>query len=151
MTVGVNDTVTKELRGLAWRLKNLDAALADMAESNVTETKMRFEQAKDPNGDDWAGLAKSTLAKPGRAKHGGEAQILQDQRHLYDSVHPEVVPGVGFTVGVAKTYGRIHQLGGMAGRGRKVKIEARPYLGVSEEGGQELVAIMRDHLARESG
>lgn len=37
--------------------------------------------------------------------------------------------GVGSNI----RYARIHQLGGLAGRGRKVKIPARPYLGLTKD------------------
>lgn len=37
-------------------------------------------------------------------------------------------------IGSNAEYARIHQLGGKAGRGRKVEIEARPYLPVTADG-----------------
>jgi phage virion morphogenesis protein len=141
-----DDTVSAELSKLARRITDIDPVLEDMAESNVTETKMRFERAEGPDGAKWKGLAAATLARPGRVRDGGTARVLQDNRHLFDSVHPQVLSGVGFEVGVSMVYGRIHQLGGQAGRNHAVKIEARPYLGISEAGRKELLAIMQDHL-----
>ena len=148
LTVSVADTVTRELAKLAARLKDVDPALEEMGASLETETKLRFESAKDAEGNRWKGLAESTLAKAGRVKDGGKAAILQDQRHLFESIAYKVQPGVGVVVGTHMVYGRIHQLGGMAGRGHKVKIEARPYLGMSEEGRKEMIAILTDHVSR---
>ena len=148
MSVSVEDGVSRELAKLASRITDLDAALKDMGASLETETKMRFESEKDPAGDDWAPLAKSTLEKRGRTGEGGKAAILQAQRHLFESIGYKVETGVGAMVGTSMVYGRIHQLGGRAGRGHKTKIEARPFLGLSEDGKVEMVAILRDHLAR---
>ena len=44
-------------------------------------------------------------------------------------------------------YARIHQKGGMAGRGRKVKIPARPYLGVSKEDWKEIEDTISDFIS----
>jgi phage virion morphogenesis protein len=43
-------------------------------------------------------------------------------------------------------YARIHQLGGKAGRGRKTRLPARPYLGISEEDKEEVAGIIGDYL-----
>lgn len=43
-------------------------------------------------------------------------------------------------------YGRIHQLGGMAGRGHKVRIPARPYLMVQNEDWVEIKQALTDYL-----
>jgi phage gpG-like protein len=51
-------------------------------------------------------------------------------------------------------YAAIHQFGGMAGRGKKVKIPARPYLAVSrgkemefaEKDRVRIMDIIREHL-----
>jgi phage virion morphogenesis protein len=151
LTHKVVDGVTRELAKLAARIKNIDAAFEDMGASIETETKQRFEVAKSPEGEPWKGLAESTLLKRGRVGDGGKAAILQDQRHLFESITHKVQPGIGTMVGTSMIYGRIHQLGGMAGRGRKVKIDARPYLGLSEEGRREMVEILKDHVGRGVG
>lgn len=48
--------------------------------------------------------------------------------------------------GVKLVYAAIHQFGGMAGRGRKVKIPARPYLVVQDEDLAYCVRRIGDHL-----
>lgn len=42
-------------------------------------------------------------------------------------------------VGTNEPYAAIHQFGGMAGRGRKVKIEARPFLQLTSQDRQDIL------------
>jgi phage virion morphogenesis protein len=51
-------------------------------------------------------------------------------------------------VGTNRVYAAIHQLGGQAGRGRKVTIPARPYLGVSAADRVRILAVLKWFLAR---
>lgn len=51
-------------------------------------------------------------------------------------------------VGTKKPYARIHQLGGMAGRNKKVKIPARPYLLVQEEDWPSIGQCLRGFLMK---
>lgn len=53
----------------------------------------------------------------------------------------------GCQIGSNLVYARIHQLGGKAGRGRKVTIPARPFLQVWPEDLEELAASIGDYLA----
>ncbi len=116
--------------------------LDEIGASNVTETQMRFEAETDPQGRPWQGLAASTLQKRRQAN----PRILRDQANLYDSITHRVGSNSA-EVGTNRVYARIHQLGGVAGRGKKTKIPARPYLGVSREGQKEILAIVEDRLA----
>jgi phage virion morphogenesis protein len=54
-------------------------------------------------------------------------------------------------LGVNKVYAAIHHFGGPAGRGRKVTIPPRPYLGLSEADREEIRAILNDYLAAAGG
>lgn len=145
LTVKVNDTVTPGLAELARRLRNFNPALDEIGSSLVTSTQMRFEAESGPDGRKWKGLAESK-ARRGRTRRGGTARILRDQGDLYDSLTHKVQPSVATTVGVTRVYGRIHQLGGQAGRGHKVTIPARPYLGLSDDDRAEINKILRKHL-----
>ncbi len=61
-----------------------------------------------------------------------QMQILIDSGTLADSIHSR--HGHDFAlVGAATPYARIHQLGGKAGKGRKVTIPARPYLPFTQD------------------
>lgn len=147
-SVSVDDGVTGKLARLAFVLGHLDPALDEIGASNVTETQMRFEDEESPEGEPWKGLATATLAKRGRESADGEARILRYRAELYDSLSHKVESGRAVRVGVSKVYGRIHQLGGMTGRKRLTRIEARPYLGVSQAGRLEIEQILNDHVSR---
>ena len=50
-------------------------------------------------------------------------------------------------IGSNKDYARIHQLGGDAGRGKKVKIPARPYLHLTDEDFDEILSETKKYLS----
>ncbi len=113
-----------------------------------------FKNQSSPDGTPWARLSQTTmmlgLGKKGRiGKSGGLTtkgkRYLQGKRILWEHGdlegavhhHPDsnsVTIGVGGHI----PYAAIHQFGGMAGRGKKVKIPARPYLAVNRGTGMEL-------------
>lgn len=143
-----DDQVTRGLSSLMRNIADPDPALEAIGDSLVTSTQMRFEAEESPEGEPWKGLSLATLAARGREGKDGEARILRDDANLYDSLQPKVLPKQGVQVGVTRVYGRIHQLGGMAGRGRQVEIDARPYLGVSKADREEILAILSEHAQR---
>ena len=54
--------------------------------------------------------------------------------------------GTMVAVGSNLAYARIHQKGGKAGRGKKVTIPARPYLGVSDSDRREVERLTAKFL-----
>lgn len=130
-----------ERLGKALGPSQLKEALDEIGASNVTETQQRFESETDPTGKKWQGLAASTLEK----RKQSNPRILRDAVHLYDSITHRVRM-MQAEVGTNRIYGRLMQLGGVAGRGKAVDVPARPYLGVSAEGQKEILAIIGDHL-----
>lgn len=143
VTVADHDELRSALNRLAWAVDNLDPALDEIGASQVTETQWRFERHEAPDGRPWKTLAESTLKTH---PSGQSAQILRRSAGLYDSITHTVQHNEGVRVGTNKVYARIHQLGGDTGRGHKTHIEARPYLGLSDAGRQEVLAIISDHL-----
>lgn len=142
--VDAADSVTRSMVRYLKRVRDLSPVLEEIGASNLTETQHRFEQEQDPGGKPWEQLSETTL----QYRLGAPPRILRDQGNLYDSLTYKVVPHREVRVGTNLRYARIHQLGGQAGRGRRVKIPARPYLGLSEDGARELLAIVTDHLER---
>jgi phage virion morphogenesis protein len=145
LTTTIDDKASPAVARLAAKVKNLGPALDEIGASNVTETQHRFETESGPDGAKWVGLAATTLAR-----RGPGAKILRDKVHLYDSVTHKVEGVHSVSIGSNKVYARVHQLGGQAGRGRKVTIPARPYLGVSDAGKKEIVQILTDHIGAQS-
>lgn len=157
--------------GAAESLAKLDAAgrslrpaLEEIGAALLLSTQQRFERQAGPDGAAWRPLAAATLerraGKRARRKDGSltaaarrrisGAQILRDSGRLYQSLtyragEREV------KVGSNVVYAAIHQLGGNAGRGRKVRLPARPYLGLDDGDRREIEAILAEHVARVIG
>jgi phage virion morphogenesis protein len=134
-----------------------------------------FSAESDPEGRPWPKLSAVTLglglAKGQRLKKSGyvakagrqylaNKKMLVEHGDLRGSVHyqaerNQVTIGTGGHI----PYGGVHQLGGLAGRGRKTKIPARPYLAVNEGSGMRLaekdrrriIEIVEQHIAKSSG
>jgi len=117
-------------------------AMRNVAAVLENETSINFEQQGRPK--KWKGLEPATEFKriggaKGYTKSGklrkrskrilAELKILIDSGNLEGSVesrHGDDYAVVGTAAAIP--YARIHQLGGKAGKGRKVTIPARPYL-----------------------
>lgn len=109
------------------------------------------DQAFEEEGPNWRPLAvstyhlgytnlgrsksKKTHTKKGKVTRGFERyiankKILQRSGRLRDSITVHATD-TDVTVGTNLPYAAVHQFGGMAGRGRKVKIPSRPYLPIA--------------------
>ena len=148
-------------------LSDRQALLEACGEALVSGTLKRFEDEEDPEGKKWEPSArawergighaarKATKKRKGRrakAGSGNFGKTLTDTERLRKSID-SAVAGDTVLVG-AKTvklgsntaYAHIHQMGGQAGRGRKVKIPARPYLGVSKDDWEEIEGTIGDFI-----
>ena len=137
---------------------DLRPALNAIAAELVSQTEANFAAQGRPRWDD---LKPATIAQ--RQKRGTwPGKILQvSAGGLAASVSTEV--GATFVrVGSDKKYGAIHQLGGDAGRGRKVHIAPRPFLPftgepdsgrgkLQPEAEEAVLDIVLDHLKRAAG
>lgn len=153
-----------DVRSLMKRLKNLEntdikGVSLTLAELLRTSTRGRFQAEKGPDGKTWA---KSIRA----SEQGG--QTLTDRARLKNSIKSEA-DGAGFAVGTNTIYARTHQFGDertiraktrrglvfqVNGQWRrlrsvKVKIPARPFLGISEDDMQEIKATLEAAVAKE--
>ena len=87
-------------------------------------------------GKRWQALSPRTKAL--KAKRGKSTKILRQDGYLADrTAYNYDDKGVEF--GSDAKYARLHQFGGNAGRGKKVKIPARPWLGVNAQDEQKLL------------
>ncbi len=132
--------------------------------------RSNFENMQSPDGVAWKDLSLATkiqrlpksknfkrgksktvanLSKSGRAALGGRMEILRDKGHLYDSIQIQSVTPSSVTVGTNRGYAAIHQFGGMAGRGRKVRIPARPFIGIDERGSAQIVDTLRQYVLQD--
>ena len=103
--------------------------------------ELAFEEQQSPYGETWEPLADSTVSgsyrgrkkgKRGKETAGYKAyasgrKILIQEGTLAGAFQPEI-SGDTVTLGTNLPYAAIHHFGGDAGRGKQVKIPARPYL-----------------------
>lgn len=93
------------------------------------------------------------LRASARRKLEAGLAILQDTGVLRNSIRARAARD-SVTIGSVLEYAAIHQFGGMAGRGKKVRIPARPFLPVDKDGNLSseaesgVLAAIYDHLAR---
>lgn len=121
------------------RAKDLRPAYGSIGEYMLREIEARFAGEHDPEGGPWTPLSPLTIAKKKTDK------ILTEDSYLRGDIH-YIATGDHVSIGTAKVYGAIHQLGGKAGRGKKVTIDARPYLGVNDDNRNEFLEIVKDHI-----
>lgn len=121
-----------------------------------------FRDQGSPAGS-WTPLAAATLRKTGkrvkgqgarglqgalgRANFNASRKILIASGRLKNSITQSVQERT-LTIGTNLRYARIHQLGGKAGRGRKVRIPARPYLVFRPEDAAAIVRKMDAYIAQ---
>jgi phage virion morphogenesis protein len=141
ISVKMDDGGTKVyIAGVGDRLKNMIPALKQIGEYMLIATEGRFSKEQSPQGVKWAPLKPSTLKK----KKG--PKILTESGILRGTIRWQLQGANAVAIGTDRPYGRIHQLGGKAGRGHKATIPARPYLGISRADGDEIAAIVMDNI-----
>lgn len=147
----------KRLESLeATDIKGVSLTLAELLR---TSTRGRFRSEKGPDGKTWP---KSIRA----SAEGG--RTLTDRARLKNSIKSEA-EGAGFAVGTNTIYARTHQFGDertiraktrrglrfqVNGQWRRakavrVKIPARPFLGISNDDIQEIKATLETAVVRE--
>jgi phage virion morphogenesis protein len=140
ISIEIKDAGVKEmLARIARKGEDITGALQIIGERILRHTGERFTAQRDADGKPWKPL------KPATLKHKKNPMILTESHQLRDSIRYQVSDNV-LRVGTNKVYGAIHQLGGKAGRGRKVNIPARPYLGVGKEDAADIVQVLTDWL-----
>ena len=134
------------LRRAGERLSDPTPLLTDIGAALVNSTRERFDTQSGPDGRRWAphsadtvisrlGGTKRVYTKRMRFRKGAQSRmdrlrILFQEGHLRNSITFRA-SRTGVEVGTNLIYGAIHQNGGKAGRGKKIFIPARPYLGLS--------------------
>lgn len=118
------------------KMQHTETLSEAFGEALVSSTRERFETGKRPDGTDW------DESKRVKAQGG---QTLVDTGILKNSIGYEATRDT-VTIGTAEVYGAIHQFGGQAGRGRKVIIPERAYLGINDDDKEELKGITEDFI-----
>lgn len=149
ITIEVRDNgVHEALNALAERTANMKPILQKIGEDIKERTKLRFSTSTGPDGQRWAPNARSTIEafiakrrgfgkrginKKGQALAMSKKPLIGESRDLSREFHVHA-DQVSVTIGNTMRYSAIQQFGGLAGKGRKVKIPARPFLPIRESG-----------------
>lgn len=144
--VEVKDEQVKRLvTNIQKRLGNLKPAMRLIGEIVHESIQRNFEEGGRPK--KWKRLAPSTIKQrkrigkwPGRmlVRRGVSGGLMG--AIAYRAFNDRVVSHAN------KIYAAIHHFGGMAGRGRKVKIPARPYMMVQDEDWKEIKAALNEFI-----
>jgi phage virion morphogenesis protein len=146
--------VADRFKKLAKGGASLSAPLSACGEILLSSVEENFQQegrfssagSWRGGGTRWPDLSPAT--KEARAKQGKwPGKKLQVSGQLAASISKNV-KGNEVTVGTNKAYAAIHQFGGQAGRGRKVKIPARPFLVVQDEDVEEMMDVLGKHVSK---
>ena len=133
-TIIVKDqAVAETLAKLSARVGNMAPYLQALGEDIVERSKTRFGNSTGPDGNGWTGYSPVTLGLM-RKRGKTPGKLLVDIGALSSEIYATVPGGKVLHVTASQGYAAIHQFGGMAGRGRKVKIPARPFLPVRLDG-----------------
>lgn len=123
---------TSDLRPL---MQNIAGILEDSVEEN-------FEQEGRPK---WQKLAKSTIKQRSKKGHW-PGRILQISQGGLTSSITSYYDSNSALVGTNRKYAAIHQFGGKAGRNKKVKIPARPFLKITDAEKHKILNKTKDYI-----
>jgi len=137
------EDLDRRLGQITARAANMRPAYQAIGNYLVGETQDRIKRETSPDGTRFRELTAATVQR--KAAKGLIRKILQAEGNLVGTIAAQV-QGAGVSIGSNLPYSAIHQYGGKAGRGRKVTIPARPYLGVNEADEAEIVSLIEDHL-----
>lgn len=128
------DAVERNLR----RQMSIDKhrALDEIGQYFTSEIQQRFVRSEDHEGRAWERL-KYRVGKP-----------LVNTGILRSSITHRILNGNTVEVGTNVVYAAIHNYGGRAGRGKKVKIPKREFMGISDTNEIEINEIVEKQLNR---
>lgn len=121
---------------------NLDDALTEIGEELVERTKRRFGTMTAPSGRRWADNSPVTIERKGRN------QPLTGYGTLGEQIHAQLLGDNTLVVGSNMEYAAMQQFGGTKAEFPHLwgDIPARPFLGISADDRDEILAILRAHL-----
>lgn len=137
-----NKAVNDKLSELASKCENLRPLMKNIAGIFADSTEENFKEEGRP--DKWTELAEITKEKR-KKKRKWPGQILQVEGQLAASVNTQYDDNSA-VIGSNLDYAATHQLGGNAGRNKKVSIPARPYLKLTDDDFDEILSVIKNHL-----
>lgn len=142
VTIEGADLVSLRIGSLISSLPGARRKLVSAVAAEVeTQTRRRIENEKTgPDGSkwpDWSPATSKLYAKLGKHNH-----LLHRDGNLLDSIRARAISDDQAEVSANRVYAAIHQVGGLAGRGHKVRIPARPYFGISAENAADIDVVV---------
>ena len=137
-----NQEVERKLQEIAKKSSNLRPLMKNIAGIFASATEDNFAEEGRP--DKWIDL--SDVTKKQRKKIGKyPGQILQVTGQLASSVNTYYDDDSAI-IGSNLAYAAIHQLGGQAGKNKKVTIPARPYLKLTDDDLEEIMESVEKYI-----
>jgi phage gpG-like protein len=174
LAVTVDDReVNAMLTRLQQRMSNLTPVMRQIGDTLKNDALNNFKGQHAPDGTPWKTHSANTQLSLIRrlighrngkgqrsyaySKQGGvlnskglawaaSRQILRDTGILRASVNVLDTTPTSVTVGSRLKYAAIHQFGGKAGRGRKVRIPARPFIGMSAGANRTIIDTINAYM-----
>ena len=130
-----NKDVERKLLELAQKGENLRPLMKNIAGIFASATEENFKN--EGRADKWTELSEATKKQRTKQKKW-PGQILQVSGQLASSISTQY-DDESAIIGSNLDYAAIHQLGGQAGKNKKVEIPARPYLKLTDDDFEEII------------
>ena len=136
-----NKKVEEALLELAQKTSNLRPLMKNIAGIMADSTEENFKEEGRPKWQDLSEVTKTARRKTGHYP----GQILQVSGQLALSITTQY-DDESAVIGSNTVYATIQQLGGKAGKNKKVNIPARPYLNLSEDNYKSILNSICDFM-----
>ena len=137
-----NKNIERKLLELAQKGENLRPLMKNIAGIFASATEENFKNEGRP--DKWTELSEATKKQRTKQKKW-PGQILQVSGQLASSISTQYDDDSAI-IGSNLDYAAIHQLGGQAGKNKKVEIPARPYLKLTDDDFNEILDATKNFL-----
>ena len=137
-----NKDVEKKLLELAQKGENLRPLMKNIAGIFASATEENFKNEGRP--DKWTEFSEATKKQRTKQKKW-PGQILQVSGQLASSISTQY-DDESAIIGSNLDYAAIHQLGGQAGKNKKVEIPARLYLKLTDDDFNEILDATEHYL-----
>lgn len=120
--------------GMVRSVQEAAPVMESFAEYMMTETIEHFEKEEAPDGQGWQALSDVTISQREKANKWPGKKLQVDGnlktsiQRSWDDSSAELTAG-----GSNLEYAAIHNFGGQAGRGRKVTIPQRQFMGLNDD------------------
>ena len=137
------ERIIEEFNRLIKQSNDLTPVFRDIGEYLIESTQQRFVEQKSPDGEAWQPLSELSLSRKTR-----KDKILTESGTLADTLTYQI-SGDELLFGSNLEYAAMHQFGGITSPKSMFpnkEIPARPFLGISDEDEEEILALITEHI-----